>query len=270
MSKFSSYSLLAFLFCLQVNLAHGGGNAASVAKKLSNPLADIVAMPLQYNYDDNIGEGDEGSRSILNFQPVIPITLNDEWNVVSRTVLPLIDQNDVPPGESASGVGDTLQSFFFSPSSPTASGWIWGVGPAVSLDTASDDELGSGQWAGGLTALAVQQNDEITYGALVNHLEGFAADSGREELSSSFFQPFFAIHTASAWAYTLSSEMSYDWNENEWSIPVNATVTKVVFLGKLPVSVGGGLRYWLQSSDLGPEGWGLRLQATLVLPKSAL
>jgi len=243
--------------------------AAALAKKLSNPLADLFVVPLQYDYDENIGQDDEGNRSVLNLQPLLPFTLNDDWNLVSRTILPIIDQEDVIPGTTESGIGDTLQSFFFSPSKPTAGGLIWGAGPVVSLDTASDDQLGSGQWAGGLTALLVQQDDKLTYGGLANHLEGFSADSGREEISNTFIQPFIAVHGPSAWTFTLTSETSYDWNEEDWTIPLDFTLTKVVFLGKLPVSVGGGARYWLATTDASPEGWGVRLQATVVLPRSA-
>lgn len=261
--------LLPVLFvCMRVS-AESEGGAAEVARQLANPLADLYIAPLQYNYDENIGANDKGSRSVLNLQPVLPFSLTEDWNLLSRTVLPLIDQDNVIPGESKSGIGDTLQSFFFSPVKPTSGGWLWGAGPVFSLDTASDSQLGSAQWGAGLTALALRQHEELTYGALTNHVEGFGADKDREGVSSTFIQPFISAHTPSAWTYTASSESTYDWNEREWSIPLNVSVTKVVFLGKLPVSVGGGLRYWIESTPQGPEGWGFRLQSTVVLPRSA-
>jgi hypothetical protein len=269
MSKIRTISLFSLILLHTTALGEDDSRAAKVAKELANPLADLYIAPMQYNYDENIGVEDEGSRTVHNIQPVLPFSLSEDWNVLSRTVLPIIDQDDVVPGERESGIGDTLQSFFFSPVKPTDNGWLWGVGPVVSLDTASDDQLGSGQWAAGLTGLALRQHDQITYGALANHLEGFAADTGREDISSTFIQPVISIHTPTAWTYTASSESTYDWNEREWVIPVNVDVTRVIFLGKLPVSVGGGVRYWVESSDQSPEGWGLRLQATVVLPRSA-
>jgi len=115
-------------------------------------------MPLQLNFDDNIGPLDQGSRVTLNIQPVIPITLNEDWNLISRTILPVISQKDIFPGSgSQSGLGDTIQSLFFSPAEPTASGWIWGAGPAFLLPTASDDLLGTGKWGAGPTAVALKQ-----------------------------------------------------------------------------------------------------------------
>ena len=96
------------------------------------------------NYDENFGVDDDGSILRTNVQPVIPISINDDWNLISRTILPIVYQNDVPsPGISEFGLGDTVQSVFFSPKAPTSGGWIWGAGPVFLVPTATDDVLGT-------------------------------------------------------------------------------------------------------------------------------
>lgn len=240
---------------------------ADLAKKLSNPVADLISVPLQLNYDQDIGPGDEGERWQLNIQPVVPLTLNADWNVISRTILPVLDQSDVPPGEDEFGLGDITQSLFFSPKAPTAEGWIWGAGPAFLLPTAGDDTLGTEKWGAGPTAVALRQQGSLTYGALANHIWSFAGDDDRAEVSSTFLQPFLAHTTASAWTFTVNSEATYNWRASDWGVPLNAVVSKVVRIGKLPVSLVAGGRYWLEQADGGPEGFGLRFGLTFLFPK---
>jgi hypothetical protein len=148
---------------------------ADIAKQLANPVASLISVPIQANYDDDFGLLDEGSMLRINVQPVIPITLNDDWNLISRTILPIVDQDNIPAaGFSEFGLGDTVQSFFFSPKAPTASGWIWGAGPVLLLPTATDEILGAEKWGIGPTAVLLKQSGPWTYGALGNHIESFA------------------------------------------------------------------------------------------------
>jgi len=147
---------------------------------------------MQLNYDDGFGLSDEGNRFLLNIQPVIPISINEDWNMISRTILPLISPDEVIPGTgSQSGLGDVTQSLFFSPKALTASDWTWGVGPALLLPTATDDLLGTEKWSAGPTAVALKQTaGGWTYGALANHLWSVAGDDDRADISSTFLQPF--------------------------------------------------------------------------------
>lgn len=241
-------------------------DAAALAKQLSNPVAALISVPFQLNTDQDIGPGD-GERWTLNVQPVVPITLNEDWNLISRTILPLIDQQDIPAGNDETGIGDVVQSFFFSPVAPTEGGWIVGFGPVFLLPTASDETLGGEQWGFGPTGVALKQDGPWTYGALVNHIWSFAGDDHRADVNLTFLQPFLSYTTPEAITYTLNSESTYDWEGDDLVVPVNALVSKVVNLGGQLVSIGGGLRYWAVDSDASPEGIGFRLVATLLFPK---
>tara|TARA_R110002110_G_scaffold415561_1_gene650714 strand:- start:8680 stop:9462 length:783 start_codon:yes stop_codon:yes gene_type:complete len=248
--------------------AQDGQSSAELAKKLNNPVAALISVPLQLNYDENIGPDDDGSRFIMNVQPVVPISISDDWNLISRTILPLVSQDDIFPGSNEqSGTGDIVQSAFFSPKAPTASGWIWGAGPVFLLPTGSDDLLTADKWGVGPTAVVLKQSGPWTYGALGNHIVDFAGDDDRADVNATFLQPFLTYTTADAMTFALNLESTYDWESDEASVPLNLQVLKVAKIGSQMVQYGGGLRYWLESADAGPEGFGLRFNFVLLFPK---
>ena len=243
-------------------------DSAELAKKLSNPVAALISVPFQLNYDEGIGPAEDGKRWTLNVQPVIPFELDRDWNIISRTILPVVWQDDIFPGAGSQfGIGDIVQSVFFSPKVPTAGGWIWGAGPVFLLPTGSDDLLTADKWGAGPTGVVLKQQGPWTYGALANHIWSFAGDSDRADVSNTFLQPFLAYTTPTAWTFTLNTESTYDWKNEQWSVPINGVVSKVMKVGNQLVSVGGGVRYWADSPASGPEGLGLRFVFTLLFPK---
>jgi len=260
--------VILFLTVLSVSLLYADENSENLAKKLANPISSLISVPLVYSYDTDFGLNDDGSKSVLNIQPVIPMSLNSEWNVISRTIVPLVYQDDIITGTgSQSGLGDILQSFFFSPKKPTSGGIVWGVGPAILLPTASDDLLGGGKWGLGPTVVVLKQNGPWTIGGIANHIWSVAGDDDRGDISNTFLQPFVAYTTPKAVTFTLNTESTYNWETEQWSIPINAQVSKLIKIGKQPVSIGLGVRYWADSPAAGPEGWGLSLNVKLLFPK---
>jgi hypothetical protein len=239
-----------------------------LSKKLANPVASLVSVPFQVDYDENIGPAEDGSVWKVNIQPVIPFTLNGDWNLISRTIVPIIDQDDIPvKGLGESGLGDIVQSFFLSPAAPTSGGVIWGVGPVFLLPTASDDMLGTEKWGAGPTAVGLKQAGPWTYGMLANHIESFAGDDKRADVSSTLIQPFLSYITKTKTTFALNTESTYDWESEEWSVPINFSVNQLMGVGKQIFQVGAGVRYWADSPDNGPEGWGGRVQITFLFPK---
>ena len=241
-------------------------DGAELAKKLANPLATMISLPFQYNFDHGMGPRGDGTRSTLNIQPVVPFALNKDWNLISRTIVPVIHQSGITgPGEGQTGIGDIVQSLFFSPNKSEP--FIWGVGPAILVPTATNKALGARQLGLGPTVVVLKQQKGWTVGALWNHIWRVAGGSGRPSVNADFIQPFLAYGTKSAWTFSLNTESSYDWKGKAWSVPIHFTVAKLLRFGKRPVQFTGGIRCWAASPAGGPQDCGVRFVVTPLFPK---
>jgi hypothetical protein len=272
-----------FYHPLRLNLASaeaapsgGGGGGeedkdAELAKKLQNPVADLISVPFQNNWDFGIGPA-HATEYKLNIQPVIPATLNCNWNVIVRTIVPVIDIGavDNSPFAPASarqshfGLGDTTQSFFLSPKKPV-DGWIIGAGPVLYYPTATDSALGAGKWGAGPTLVLLQQKHGFTYGILANQIWSYAG-WGDNNINSTFLQPFLTYTTKKKTTFGVNTESTYDWENSEWTVPLNFTVQQLLKIGKLPIALQAGYRYYADKPNGGPD-WGLRFDVTFLFPK---
>jgi hypothetical protein len=242
-------------------------NNAELAKKLSNPIADLVSLPFQFNWENGIGPLDL-TRYILNIQPVMPFALNKKVNMIVRVIAPIVSQPapQIPGGVAASGVSDVLTSFFFSPSKSAV---IWGVGPVVSVPSTTVPALGTEKWSAGPTAVVLKQKGGLTVGALANQVWSFAGNVTREDVSQMFLQPFVSYTTSGAWTFTAQSESTANWQidgDGRWNVPINGTVAKLSSFGTVPASyqLGGG--YFVVHPDNGAT-WKIRAAITILLPR---
>jgi hypothetical protein len=253
----------------QAGAEAGGQTDAQIAMAALNPVAAMYSLPLEYNYDHEIGPQEDGHKNYINVQPVLPFSIGEDWNLISRTIIPLIDQEDIFPGAgSQSGIGDITQSFFFSPKSPTDSGWIWGAGPVLYLSTASDELLGAEKYGAGPTAVFLKQTNGWTFGALLNQIWSFAGNGNRADINSMYMQPFVSYTTKSLTTFAVNSESSYNWDADRdpWTVPINLMATQFFKVGKQRLTLRVGARYWADSPDSGAHGWGGRVTLTFLFP----
>jgi len=237
---------------------------AELAKQLANPVASLISVPFQNNYDCCYGPSD-GYRYTLNVQPVIPISLNTNWNLIVRTIVPIVHQEEVAPGAGdASGFGDVTQSFFVSPSK-SRNGLTWAVGPVFLWPLGASD-LGSEKWGAGPSVLVLKQQGPVTVGLLANHVWSYAGDKSRKDVSATFLQPFFAYTYPTSTAISLNTEAAYDWKAEAWSVPLIGGVSHVYKFGQQRVQLGAFGKVYVATPNGGP-GWGVRFNAVLLYPR---
>jgi hypothetical protein len=237
-----------------------------IANKLSNPVANMISVPFQNNVDYGIGRYN-GSKYTLNFQPVIPIKLNSKINLITRYIIPIIDQHDVAgDGTHQFGLSDATVSAFFSPIK-SKNGVIWGAGPAFLFPIGTNDFLSTRQWGMGPTALVLKQEAGFTYGFLANEIWSFAGDRTRPNVNQLFLQPFFAHNWKSGGGLSANMEITFNWQANTTIAFLNPLITGVTKLGKQAVSLAVGPRIPLGGPAESTPDFGIRGVMTFVFPK---
>lgn len=232
--------------------------AADLAKQLANPIASLISAPLQNNTDFGIGTLD-GSRNTLNIQPVVPLKLTENINLITRMVLPLIRQDNITgPGETQSGFGDAVVSAFISPAK-VKNGFTWGAGP-VFLVPVGNEDLTVDKFGIGPTAVALKQSNGFTYGALINQIWA-------DDLSQMFLQPFLVYNWPTGAAVGANFEMTQNWKSDFTTLWFNPIVTGVTAIGKQKVQLGAGPRFNLAAPSGGRADWGIRTLIVFLFPK---
>lgn len=258
--------MVASFACAEEQATAGENNSADLAKKLANPIASLISVPVKLDWDTGIGPA-RADRSTYVIQPVIPFSLNSDWTVISRTIIPYVDaQPPMAGGTRESGLGDITQSFFFSPKEPTRGGWLWGAGPVLLLPSASNKAVGSEKWGAGPTAVLLRQDSGWTYGVLANHIWSIAGTDSRADINATFVQPFLSYTTKTYTTFGLNTESTYDWKSKSWTAPINLSISQLMKLGQQPVSFALGYRHYVEKPTGGPD-WGLRFTVTFLFPK---
>jgi hypothetical protein len=248
--------------------APGPENAEELAKQLANPIADVMRLPMKLSYVDGLGASDDDSF-YLDVLSVHPFSLGANWNLVTRTSIRYsFDQPALTPlSDGDSGFGDLKSSLYFTRKDPRRESLIWGVGPALQLPTATEDNLGADQWGFGPAAVGLLQRGQWTFGAQGNHVWGIShlGSEDHPDLNVTYFEPFASYVTRTAWTFTVNSDATYDWEGSDTSMPVNFLISKFARTAGTPIQVSFGVTYFLEESDGGPEGVGFSIVVTPVL-----
>jgi hypothetical protein len=267
----SRYAALVALGALLALPAHAALSAEELAKLAQNPVGNLISVPLQNNTNFNTGPL-SGTQNILNIQPVIPIEVNKDWNIITRTILPLIWQPEFLPGKGSSfGLGDIQLSAFLSPASPGPGGLIWGAGAIVQMPTNTDDVLGNKNWGLGPTAvvLKLEKGSPWVYGALFNNIWSLSSDKQGGRYNNFLLQPFLNYNFPGGMYLTTSPIVTANWeaaSDQRWTVPLGGGIGKIFHLGRLPVNTQFGAYYNVVHPDDGAN-WQLRLQVQFMFPK---
>ena len=239
---------------------------ADLAKQSQNPIANLISLPFQNNINFGIGPHSR-TQNLLLIQPVIPISLGKNWNLISRTIAPVLYQPEVDSNSGGEfGLGDINQSLFLSPKNPGRI--IWGIGPIVQFPTATDNVLGTGKWEAGPTAVALTMPGNWVIGGLINNLWSFAGDNDREKVSLLTFQYFINYNFSKGWYLTSSPINTANWkadNDNRWTIPLGGGGGKVFQVGKQALNFQTQAFYNAER-PAGAADWTLRIQLTFLFP----
>jgi hypothetical protein len=251
----------------------GGGSgqeqgAGGLAKAAQNPVADMMSFPFQNNFNFGFGPN-EVVQYILNFEPVIPLHITEHWNLITRTITPVINQPSPAPGlRSAFGLGDINPTLFLSPSKPSK--FTWGIGPALTFPTATDSLLGAGKWSAGPAAVGLTMPGHWVLGALVSQQWSYAG-WGNDDVSAFLVQPFINYNLTNHWYITTSPIITANWEASggdRWIVPLGGGVGKIFKLGKLPANAQLAAYANVVKPDFGPD-WQLRFQFQFLFPKGA-
>ena len=249
--------------------AYAEMSAEELAKLAQNPVGNLISLPFQNNTNLNFGP-DKGTQNILNIQPVIPISISSEWNIITRTIVPVIWNPSLGPDvPSKDGIGDTVFTAFLSPAKPGH--WIWGAGPVVQIPTNSNSELGNKNWGLGpsFVVLHLAHDDPWVYGVLVNNIWSVTSDKEGGAFNNGLIQPFVNYNFKEGFYLTSAPILTVDWkadSSQRWTVPIGGGVGKIFHLGKLPVNTQLSAYYNVVRPDF-QANWQIRAQVQLMFPK---
>jgi hypothetical protein len=254
---------ISFLLCMSRPLL--AQSAEELAKQTQNPVASLISVPFQGNWDFGIGDR-EATGTTLNIQPVAPFGLTKEWNVILRVIMPVSSQPTDSGGQRLTGMGDTTMTVFFSPAKTGKV--IWGAGPAILIPTATSQGLGTEKLALGPSVVALVQPAEWTLGVLWNQLWSMDGANDRADVNAMYLQPFANYNLGQGMALGAALEASANWeaDDEQWTSYLLFSISKVTLLGKRPVSFAAAAGPAV-AHPTGRADWRLRFAATFLFPR---
>jgi hypothetical protein len=241
---------------------------SDLAKAAQNPIANLISLPLQNNTNFEFGP-QEGTQNILNIQPVWPVSIGDDWNLITRTIFPVTSQPGMLPGQDReTGLGDTTFTGFLSPKD--SGKWTWGLGPVALIPTATNDRLGADKWGLGPSLVVLTMPGPWVVGSLFSNVWSVGG-SGAQEINLFTWQYFvnYNIPDSGGWYLSSAPINTANWKADsgeKWTIPVGGGVGKVFNIGKQPVNAQVQAFYNVEKPEFGPD-WQLRLQLQFLFPK---
>jgi hypothetical protein len=240
---------------------------SDIAKQAQNPIASMISVPLENDFSPHTGVNKEDSY-VFELKPVVPFRLSNDWNLITRTIVPVIQVPDLAPGVSGTGgLGDIQESLFLSPTK--AGPVIWGAGPVISFPTATESILGTKKLSLGPTVVVLRSQGHWLFGSLAQNLFSVAGPSARKDVNQMLLQPFVNYNLPHKWYLTSSPIITANWEARSgqrWVVPVGGGVGKIVHLGKQPVNVYGQIFRNVQRPD-GTSSWSARFQMQFLFPK---
>ncbi|HQY19498.1 MAG TPA: hypothetical protein PK294_02350 [Ignavibacteria bacterium] len=262
--KFTVFLLFTFFISTYSYSQKVETSAEKLAIELANPVADLISVPFQNNTVWGIGEYN-GSQNVLNFQPVIPIAISKNINIINRIIVPMVTQYNITgPGQNQNSLGDIVYSIFISPNSKKL---IWGIGPVMSIPTATNKLTGSGRFSVGPTGVILKQSNGWTFGALINQYWSVGGNPDRGNQTVGYLQPFLNYNWKGGGGISMNAEMTQNWKIKRTQTFMNILITGITKLGKFPVSLGVGPRIPITASPEAKGFFGIRAVATFIFPK---
>jgi opacity protein-like surface antigen len=247
----------------------GAGGSAEpsedLQKQSQNPIADLVSLPFQSNTNFDTGPFNR-TQEVFNIQPVVPMHLNNDWNVISRTIIPVVSQPNPLSNSNTNGIGDITQSLFVSP--VHSGGLIWGVGPVFTIPSASDPTLGTGKVLFGPTAVLLTTPGHWVIGVLLNNQWSVGGDPLRPAVNTFLAQPFLNYNMERGWYLTTSPIITSNWlaaSGQQWTLPIGGGFGRVFKVGDQPINaqIAG---YYNAIRPTGASDWQLRATLALLFP----
>ena len=266
--RFTRFLSLVALLGLSVPAVAQERDTGELSKKLNNPVANLITIPIEFNYDDDIGPNKTGDTFSIKFTPVYPFSVGENWNLITRTIVSYLDQ-DIPDfGINETGFSDIALSLYFSPTTIGSSGIIWGAGPLLLLDTATEDSMGAGKWGMGPAGVVLKQTGPWTVGALGHYLVDVAGSDNRADVEQFFLQPFISYNLDNKkTSFTLQTEITRDLENSETGAFVLFQANQMFTVGKQIMQGRIGVRHWYERANFGPDSTELNARITFLFPK---